>query len=105
MELTRNQEIAEIIRKQVGAEALACLGAHNLFAIENGFQFKIRGSTKINTIQIILEPSDTYKVRFLKVGVKSGVKIVAETDDIYWDMLHDIIEKYTGLYVSLMPRR
>jgi len=59
--------IAQTIAHQIGIPAFALLGAHTLVDLEDGLQFHIRGCSKINIIQIILDPSDTYTVKFGKL--------------------------------------
>ena len=56
--------IARIIAGQLGGNALALLGAHTLVDIGDGLQFQIQGSESVNLIQIILDPCDTYTVKF-----------------------------------------
>lgn len=48
--------IAQTIAQQLGVPTLALLGAHTLVDLEDGLQFRIRGCSKINVIQIILDP-------------------------------------------------
>lgn len=105
-------EIAQTIRQQLGRKALFMLGAHSLVATERGLQFKIRGSKRCNLVQIELDPSDTYTVRFSKytpmrvnrrtfeASPESDVE-VSKTSDVYVDSLHTLIEKETGLYTKL----
>jgi hypothetical protein len=97
-------EIARTIQSQLGILALRMLGAKDYMAVENGLQLTIRGSRKVNRIQVILDHgSDTYMVKFLKVimGKNPRCNTVSEHKGIYVDMLHDLIEKETGLYTSL----
>ncbi len=91
-----NQEIGAIIHMQIGNMAFRMMGVKNTFNIPNGLMFQIKGSKKVNKIVITLMPSDTYKLDFYK-----GIKLVYTTDDIYFDMLHEVIERQTGLYLSL----
>lgn len=101
-------KIADIIAYQLGLETLALLGAHTLVDLGDGLQFRIRGCERINMVQIILDPCDTYTVRFFKVKAVSKEapelphvevtwKPVSSHSDIYCDMLHDLIEEKTGL--------
>jgi len=88
--MTRNQEIAQIIRQQIGGGAMFMMGAQNLIAIENGLSFRVRGSNIANHITVVLKPSDTYIVTFNKIwGTK--VKLVKEIEDVYCDQLRQII--------------
>lgn len=92
--------VANIIRDQLGRQALAMLGAKDLVGSEKALSFKIRGSKTVSHIRIELDPSDTYTVTFSKVrGL--NVKEVAKLDGIYVDSLHPLIEKHTGLYTKL----
>lgn len=95
-----NVEIANIIRDQIGRKALYMMGAKNLAAVERGLQFRIRGCSKINCIQIVLNEYDTYNVTYYKLG-KIDYKEVAEEFNIYADMLHADIEEKTGLILKL----
>jgi hypothetical protein len=103
--------IAQTIAHQLGVPTLALLGAHTLVDLEDGLQFRIRGCSRINVIQIILDPCDTYTVKFGKLEFKKkknlGIsyteatwQLVSTHSDIYCDMLHDLIEQQTGLYTT-----
>ena len=100
-----------IIAQQLGLTTLGLLGAHTLVDLGDGLQFSIKGCRHINTIQIILDPCDTYTVRFGKLEFKKkknlGLsyteatwEVVSSYSDIYCDMLHDLIEEKTGLLTT-----
>lgn len=58
----------------------------------------------VTHVRITLEPSDTYKVEFLRVrshGPAHATTVLADFDGVYADMLHSIIETNTGLHLSL----
>ncbi len=108
-------DTAKEIQRQLGG-ALMMLGAKNLLAHDDergGLSFRIRGSKKVNYIKIILTQMDLYSVEFGKIGSKReevlpGIKIstptykvTAEHDNIYSDMMKDLIESETGLYTRL----
>lgn len=105
--------IAQTIAQQLGSLALALLGAHMFVDLKDGLQFRIRGCNKINLIQIILDPCDTYTVKFWVVQTarkqlnqevsytQMEWRQVASLSDVYCDMLHQIIEEQTGLYTQL----
>jgi hypothetical protein len=108
--------IARTIIGQLGNVCLSMLGAHTLVDLKDGLLFQIQGSETVDAVQIILHPSDTYIMTFWKIQ-KETRKLTAEIpfttvrwevvktiDDVYWDMLHDLIEEETGLYVSLTER-
>lgn len=98
--------VANEIRRQLGPQAFALLGAYGLVGGDNFLQFAIKGCRHINKIRIELDPSDTYTVQFWKIG-RGGESMnkVAEREGIYCDMLHDVIESETGLYTTFHARR
>jgi hypothetical protein len=92
------QTPANIIWQQLG-KARMMIGAKNPISSNGGktLGFKIgRNSKAINGIRITLDPSDTYTMEFMR-----GTKVVNKIEDVYADSMHDMIEKYTGLYVRL----
>lgn len=101
-----NAEIAQIIYSQMGGGRLAVMtGAKNFVAIENGLQFdlpKTRGYVRdgINKIQIILDASDTYTMRALKMKQFDYDEINHESF-LYADMIRRCFERMTGLYTTL----
>ncbi len=99
---------AEILRQIGGRQAAMCIGlnAASLSQSEegDGVSFRIKGSKNCQMIQILLTPSDTYTVRFLKFR-KLETTRDEKFSDIYNDGLMDLIERQTGLYLSLHARR
>ena len=94
--------VANEIRNQLGGMAFAMMGAKNLAGGDNFLQFSIGDNEKkITKVRITLDPSDTYTVSFYD---RRG-NIKHESNDVYCDMLHDVIEENTGLYLSFAPRR
>lgn len=112
MAITRNQEIAGIIRSQIH-KALVMIGGKNLVAVENGLRFKVQcRGTKANYITITLDPNDTYTFKAEKITgdrwnakkmERSPIKrkTVSEMSGVYCDMLDDLIADATGLTVRL----
>lgn len=97
---TRGREIAGEIYNQLGRKAFFMMGAKNLAHGENNLQFKISGSGRVSHINIALNGLDLYDVTFYKVrGVNT--KVVSKFENYYDDMLKSLIEKETGLYLSL----
>lgn len=93
-------QVATIIKNQIGNKALYMMGAKNLATGGDDLSFRVRGSKRVNHVKIALNASDTYDITFGKIlGLKFNV--VASHDGIYCDMMHDLIEKETGLYLSL----
>jgi len=109
-------KICNIILSQLGRQTLALLGAHNLVDLRHGLQFHIQGSESVHMLQIILKPCDTYTLKFWSMSKRSWKlteedtlelydwKLVRSNEQIYCDMLHDVIEEVTGLYTTLHPR-
>lgn len=102
---TQSEQVAHTIISQLGNMALSMLGAKNLLSLtEGGLQFKIgRNSKKVTHVEIILDPSDTYNVRFIKVGraPKYEIKTLSKVEGVYVDRLHEVIEAHTGMYTHL----
>jgi hypothetical protein len=68
--MTENIEIAATILAQLGGKMfITTTGAKDFVAIENGVRFRIgRNATQANMVKIILEPSDTYTMQFIRIG-------------------------------------
>ena len=100
-----NQEIANEIKNQIGHKALYMIGAKNMSydsKSEHGsLSFKImRNAKSVNYIRITLNGKDLYDIEYLNCNVKR-IKTIAVDNDVYCDMLHESIERNTGLYTSL----
>jgi len=110
-----SNQIADTIIQQIGSRAFFMLGAKRIIAHPDGIAFKIgRNSKSVNHVRITLDPSDTYDVEFSWVTNRGAAsilrdpvspivrtKIRSEASGVYADMLHDLIESKTGMYVSL----
>jgi hypothetical protein len=92
--------VATEIRDQLGARALAMMGATNVLGDERALQFKIGGCKKITNIRIELADDDTYTVEFWKIRGFDMTKIHT-AEMVYADGLRQVIEGQTGLYLSL----
>jgi len=120
-----SEAVADIILKQLGGAGRlrAMIGARDIMS-ENGgktlvFKFPNKQRSKPNCIKITLTSMDLYDVEFGRVGQKQdpkfkglGFKVMTPTykklktyKGIYADMLMDIFEEQTGLYLTLSPRR
>jgi hypothetical protein len=109
----RETQIAQAneIARQIGNRAFFMMGAKNLMATEHegkaALTFKIaRNDNGVTHVRVVLEPSDTYTVQFLKVRNPSarsagGIFTVSEADMVYSDSLNTCIEAHTGLRLSL----
>ncbi len=108
--MTRNQEIASVILQQLGGQGRLCAmtGAKDFVAIENGLQFGIGKNAKgVNKVRIVLNGDDLYDVEFgvcRRVKGVMGYKVLAATEGAYNDMLMDLFEQATGMYLTLVPR-
>lgn len=94
-------EIGRTILNQLGNRTLRMLGANDITLLKNGTSFKIKGSRKINRISIALNSMDTYDLTFYKQGGIAKLKVISTVKDVYFDQLHTVIEKETGLYTRM----
>lgn len=96
-----NMQVANTIRKQLGNKALTMMGAKNLVGGDNYLSFRIgRNSKGINYIKITLNAKDLYDIEFGSIR-GMNYKVKHQANDVYADMMHGIIEKETGMYLSL----
>lgn len=95
-------EIANTILSQLGGGQFSLLvGLKNAMATESGLQFKIGKGAKrnINTVQVELDPSDTYTVKFWNCrGLK--MNLISEVSDVYCDSLRQVFTDATGFYCT-----
>jgi hypothetical protein len=100
-------DVAKIILQQLGGGMfIAMTGAHTLIGREDGLSFKLPSNFAtdgINYIRITLNVRDTYDVEF---GTTRGLKYAQHSvhQDIYFDVLQDLISRTTGLALSLGRR-
>lgn len=96
-----DNNIAQTISNQIGGRAFQMMGARNLIDTGNGLTFKVgRNAKAVTHVRVELTDADLYDVTFLACrGTK--VKTKAEAEGIYADQLHAVIERETGLYLSL----
>jgi hypothetical protein len=93
-------QVARTIQSQIGNQALYMMGATNLGTSGNDLSFRIKGSKRVNHISIALNSMDTYDMVFRKIwGTK--ITLVVEHNGVYCDMMKGLIEKETGLFLSL----
>ena len=99
-----NRQIADTILLQLGnAGRLKMMtGAYNFSVIPSGVSFRIK-NPRANYIKITLTPMDLYD---LEVGRVRGTtyKVIAKHEGVYNDMLKPLIEKATGMYLSLFAK-
>ncbi len=69
---------------------------------DGSLAFKFSGSRKVNYVKITLNCMDTYDVEFGKIKKFNYVKDEQRSrDGVYGDMLVDLFEQATGLYLSI----
>lgn len=101
--ITKEQEIAEIIAIQMGGiKRLSIMtGASNFTCDEKGaLSFRFKMCNKTNHIKIELNTNDLYNITFYKIR-KYDFKVVKTINNVYCDMLVEIFERETGLYLSI----
>ena len=91
------KNIIELLNK---GYCLGLLGAYDLYAIESGIRFKIKGSKAYNLIRITLNTKDLYDIESIKF---KGIEIMNTTNvnDLFYDMVHKNIKEHTGLETIL----
>ena len=65
-------------------------GFHMPMAVENGLRFKVQGYKFRGVVEVVYnEGHDLFDVSFIKAN-----KVVATANDIFFDMLVDVIDTY-----------
>lgn len=93
-----------IIAQMGGVNRLRVMtGAHTFVADENWVQFRFKGSRKANTCRVTYNYGlDLYTFELLQFSpTKMAFKPVYKLEGVYFDMLIDLFEQETGLYLSL----
>ena len=104
---TDKLHVANTILEHLGGQRfIAMTGAKNLVGDTHALTFKLPANFAkdgINHVRISIEPSDTYTVRFARLGPAPTRELteVAVVDDVYADDLQDVFTRYTGLDTSL----
>lgn len=98
------ETIPETILAQLGGarRLSAMIGAHTFTQDETAltFKFKARAKGGINCIRVIHDPTDTYRVEFIRIrGVDTWTK--GDFSFVNAENLQRLIESETGLYLSL----
>lgn len=102
--MATDMSVATEIARQIGSRAFMMMGTKgDKFGDKDALVFKVRGSKRVNKIRVRLDPSDTYTVTFWKLGPAPyfEVDVVEEMEGVYFDMLHDVISRVTGLTLRL----
>ena len=84
----------EIVRQLGGRRFILMTGAYDFVTLDSGVRFKLPNGV---IVEILLEPTDTYRVRFLKA---TG-EVISEYEDIYNDQLQELFTRETGLKTHL----
>ena len=103
---SENMQIAQTILEQLGGrQFLMMTGSTNLTAIDKGLGMLIkRNKSGANVFRVILdEGADLYDVEFVKSS-PARYDMIKRIEGVYCDMLQDIFEEETGLYVTLNKR-
>ena len=84
-----------------GGRLAAMIGARHFVSHENGeLTFRFKGSRRVNMLRVSLNASDTYTVEFMKYSPQRfTAATVEEFSGVYCDMLQDLFESTTGLYI------
>jgi hypothetical protein len=92
--------IANTIRQQMGISNFGAsgLGLYGSMALDGGWTFRFKGSTKANKVVIMLR-NDLYTMTFWRISPTGKVpnKVTSSHDGIYCDQLQEIFERVTGL--------
>ena len=109
-----NVEKANIILSQLGGSKFTVMtGSKNFIALENGLRMKLaRNISGANMLEITIDGSDTYSLRFYKhtpgrlnkktlAYTAERIKEVKSCDDIYAEQLQSIFTSVTGLDTHL----
>ena len=98
-------DVAQTILTQLGPTFSLMTGAKDFIGSENSLTFRLpKGAIRdINSVKVTLNGKDLYDVEFVRIW---GTKLtpISRHTDIYADMLQDLFESETGLYVTLNRR-
>ena len=106
LERRPNPKPYEITLKQLGGAGRlkAMIGAKNFMHSDGGrtirFQFPNRKRSKPNFVKITLDPTDTYTLEMGRT-IKYDYKVLYKQEGLYASQLKGIIERETGLRLSL----
>lgn len=108
---------ANIIFQQLGGNKFVVMtGAKHFVARENRLRFSIgKNASRTNRVVIILDPDDTYTIKFIKYTPYSfkirkdgsfketpeSEQIIEEYSGVYADILQNVFTQVTGLYTKL----
>jgi hypothetical protein len=94
--------IATEIARQIGNRAFLMMGTQHKVAGERDLSFDIRGSRAWSHVRVTLTVLDLYDVTFIRIGrAPKRVRTEMTVPDVYNDDLKAVIERETGLFLSL----
>lgn len=92
----------EILKQLGGNKFLVMTGSKNLVSTGEGLRMTLtRNKIGAKYLDITLTSLDLYLMKFYSVDKDLNLKVKAEFDGIYNDMLQSIFTKVTGLNTSL----
>jgi hypothetical protein len=98
--------VAKTILEQLGGRKFIVMtGAKNFVGTDNSLTFRLPGARgfckdNINSVQVTLDPNDTYTVTFARVR-GGDVKVISMFRDIYCEQLRETFTEQTGLLTSM----
>ena len=101
--------VSQTILDQLGGRGFSMItGSRNYTTSHEGrgLTFQVGSNSKgVTHVEIVLEASDTYTVRFSRLDAKTlKFTTLAEREDVYVEDLLDIFEDCTGLFATLGKR-
>lgn len=96
--------VAKTILDQLGGTGVLTMmcGRKGYLGDKDSVSFKVgKNARGVTACRIVLLPSDTYQVTFF--GRSYGIK--SEHTDVYVDVLRDLFERETGMYLTFAPRK
>lgn len=104
MEVKSGSYVARTILHQLGGPGRlkAMIGARNFVLEDDALVFALPSNfakKSINRIRIRLSWNDLYEVTFSRVRA-GKTTVVSEFSDIYADVLKNVLERETGLYLT-----
>ena len=93
--------VADVILSQIGGRAIYMINAKNFVDVGDGVVFSIMpNNKKVTHVEIKLNGRDLYDINFYNIR-GGNKKLINREDDIFFDGLHDAIERNTELYLSI----
>ena len=111
--MTNLERATTIINQLGGNKFLAMTGSKDILALENGVRMKLqKNMSGANMLEIILDPLDTYNMRFYKytpgrlnkktwVYTDDKITEIEDLSGVYFDQLQGIFTNITGMDTHL----